>query len=211
MSKTGLSSQDSDKLRDVGRIFGTSLKVYKDLQILYSKIDDRIQNEYCYCARAQETIIGSIIDSRFDDNFYDALENYSSAAKHALNDSLDLVFAYAKIKADELSEICEYTTIGDVYTDYNNVTAIFEKYAETISLSREERGMERIEAYIKMAEDEEYKTLNKFCLNIKTIKKDLRIKRRKELNTARKDLGMLVVGILAIVATIIIGLVTALG
>lgn len=203
-----LSEQASNKIKAVNGIYGVSLKVYKDCQILYDKIDDRIQNEYCYCSRAQATLLECLLVDNYSDDFDDALENYSSGSKNALNDSLDLIFAYAKKSINELSGICRYSGISDVFPEVSQVNQILKKYTHIISQSREDRGQERIAAYLKMANEEEYKILYRFCMNVEEIQEDLKKIHRKEQRHSQGNFLMVILGILAISATVIVAIIT---
>lgn len=188
------------KLSEANERFNTGTKVYKDAQNILAEIDIKIHLEFGYCARALVDISNAIIKGEIDDNFdsnaWRALENYRMSTKHILNDVVDLIFIHAKLEIDRLNQISKYTGITQVYPDYHTVHDTLDDVSDIISLSRQQRGQARRDAYIKMIDDGIYKPVLDFCKKIPRIEEDLKKARRKEISDNRKYAGAYVIGII---------------
>lgn len=189
----GSGATPSERIRFALDIFDRGAAAYKKAQNLLQKIDSKVHNEYQYSARANATLLRWQIDptSISPTDVELAINNATEAACHILNDVLDLIFYHAKKEGSKLSGLCKYTLIGDVYPEWPQVRSIINRFSETIAQSRGGRGIGRVRAYIDMVESEDFKTLIRFCESTQAIEDDLKVKRRLENDTARKDARLL--------------------
>lgn len=182
---TLIPSEFQARIEDLVSIFNHGAKAYKLAQALLVKIDDRIHNEYAYCARAMVSIIDGVVKHSYDENFELALSDSLSSARHILNDCLDIIVSYAIQESDRLKRICQYSCIQDVYSDYHKVRASINEFVPIIAQSRADRGKTRVNTYIEMVESDGYKQIIEYCQSLETIEELLKKKRRAERNSVR--------------------------
>ena len=178
--------QYRNRLEQTVRVYNHGQKAYKSAQQLLLRIDDKVHNEFSYYARAKTSIVKGILDDKFDSNFDMAVNDAFGAARHILNDCLDLVVAYATHETMRLSQICKYTTISDVYSDFPQVKRTIDNIAHAISHSRSERGIERVDSYIGIVESDSYQKLLDYCHDVQVIEDNLKSKKKSEKNAATK-------------------------
>jgi hypothetical protein len=186
MSTKLLDEKQQSRIKYFLDIFDKGAEAYKTGQILFEKIDGKIHNEFVYSSRAKSTILRCIIEGKFNNDFDLSINNATESACHILNDSLDLVFLYAKQESERLSKICDFSGIRDVYDKYAEVGTIINKIALQISQSRKTRGSQRVEKYIQLTESDDYQILINFCYAIPKIEEDLKKKRKEEVDVSRK-------------------------
>lgn len=172
--------QYRNRLEQTVRVYNHGQQAYKAAQQLLLKIDDKVHNEFSYYARAKTSVVKGILENKFDENFDMAVSDAFGAARHILNDCLDLVIAYATHESNRLSKICKYSTISDVYSDFPDVKRTIDSVAHVISQSRGERGIERVNSYIDIVESNDYQKLLNYCHDVQLIEDSLKSKKASE-------------------------------
>ncbi|MEC4090900.1 hypothetical protein [Pseudoalteromonas rubra] len=200
---TQIPSEFQARIENLVLIFNHGAKAYKLAQSLLVKIDDRIHNEYAYCARAVMSILDGVVKHSYDEDFELALSDSLSSARHILNDCLDIIVSYAIKESDRLKRICRYSCIQDVYSDYHKVRAAINDFVPIIAQSRADRGKTRVATYIEMVESDGYKLIIEYCQSLDTIEELLKKKRRAEKNSVKLwGVGIIVAVVSASVAII---------
>lgn len=168
---------------------------YKKSQSLLVKIDEKIQIEFVYATRA----FTSLFISKEEKGEYcqESLNNLYQATKHILNDSLDLVTAYATKEIEKLNSISKYNNISDYCDNYHQITIILKKFWERIWESRKNPST-RIESYFDMLKSKDYKILYSFCLEIDVYSDKLKKDRKKEDDDLKKWAFWILIWIFAI-------------
>lgn len=181
------ASTPQEKLRFSLDVFDFGARAYKKAQHLIVEIDDKIHNEFAYYGRAKTTILKSILDnSASHEDFELAVDQATSAASNILCDSLDIVYFYAIEESKRISSISKFSNIVDVYPEYKEVRKILTNVSDSISLSREVRGIQRLEMYKDFVSGQNYEKLVQYCDQIPDIEADLKKRRAKEVLDARR-------------------------
>lgn len=192
-----------DRILLIIKVFDAGAEAYKKAQHLFVKIDDRIHNEFAYCARAMCSIFKAICTNDYDDNFSLAIDDALSASRHILNDCLDIIVCHAILESSNANKIAKFSGIADVRDDYLEIRAIIKSFNEKISLSRKDRGLARMDEYITMVESDQYKKLIDYCEDIPYIVDELKKKKLHEYQESRK-------WIIGISVTVVLGVSVAL-
>lgn len=182
-------------------LMNEAMEAYKFSQTLFIKIDDKIQIEFVYATRAFTSLVSLKKDS---EDYNCALADIYQAARHILNDSLDLTVGYASLSIKNLNDISKYSSVSDYYDDYQLVVKILKKFQLKISETRKTRGVKRIDDYLKMVHSEDYTTIRDFCLSVEDIKTSLKKARRKERDESKKwGFGILAAFLIAFVIKVL--------
>jgi hypothetical protein len=201
LKNSSIPEKHTSRILLIIQVFDAGAEAYKKAQLLIVKNDDRIHNEFAYCARAMTSIFKSICTNTYDENFDLALDDALNASRHILNDCLDFIVSYAIQESTKANEIAKFSSIIDVRKDYPEIRKIMKSFKEKISLSRKERGLVRIDEYIEMVESEQYKKLIDYCDDIPDIVAELKKKKLNEYQSSRNW----VIGIAIALVSLVVG------
>ncbi|MDS4025829.1 MAG: hypothetical protein RKO25_02370 [Candidatus Contendobacter sp.] len=109
-----------ERIKAFVSLYNEAEKVYKGVQQIVLRIDAQIHNEFRYCARGLTDFLCHMSSENAQD--HDAaialLSRADHAARNALNDSIDLIVAYAKIEIQKLASVDTGRPISSYYTDF---------------------------------------------------------------------------------------------
>lgn len=189
-----ISSLYQKKLDFLVKLFDYGAQVFKKSQKVILGLDTRILNEYQYFSRAQNTLIRIAISKELDIDACFAIDDALSAARHILNDTIDILVLHASSQRQRLSDICETIHMDDVYSNGKELKQAINYFEDKIAHTRKIRGVLRIEEYIEMVESDHYKFLINFLNDISEI--EFKIKKRKKAENIvgkRWTIGIIVI------------------
>jgi hypothetical protein len=187
-------------------LFDLGAKIYKEAQQSIIKVDTRILNEHQYYSRALNTLMAAAKKGSIGVDQLFAIDDALTAAKHIVNDTVDIVVMHALIEIKRLSNISALLTIGDVYGEekYEKLLESINFINQKIALTRRSRGIVRVEEYIEFVRDGGgFDVVAGFCRDVEQIELRLRKLRRQEHVSGRVALYSLIVSIIAVVVSIV--------
>lgn len=130
-----------------------SMKAYKQVQNVIGEVDDKINSEFCYLARAETSIIYAVLTKKYDTDFELALIDAITSTRHIINDCLDIIAIHAN--KCYLSILDRYDTIKITphYKNFDNIQPLIREALELAATTRFTRGTSRIQEYLKFIED----------------------------------------------------------
>lgn len=178
------SPELSQAVEDFCKLYGTAEAAYKRLQTLLLQIDDKIHNEFRYCARALREFAADLPEGS-EAKSLDALQRASHAAKNALNDSVDLVIGYARLKINEFSSIDCGRELVLFIPNLSGIEQALSGVHATIANSRAMVNG-RVDTYVGILDSDEFKTVLAFCESIPTITNNINIEYRRVREQRKK-------------------------
>ena len=189
------------KINLLVKLVDFSAKIYKDAQFIIKNIDDRVQMEFSYFARAQNTMVR--LTSAKEIDWYFAVDDALTAARHLLNDIVDLVVDHLSIETDRLDTMSRYLTLSNVCNDYDEIADLLIEIKGRISETRDVRGVLRVYEYVTLIDDGSFQKLLGFSKKLKKYERDL----KREIWIKVRLEGMkVVVPTLAFVALLVFGI-----
>ena len=130
-----------------------SMKAYKQVQNVIGEVDDKINSEFCYLARAETSIIYAVLTKKYDTDFELALIDAITSTRHIINDCLDIIAIHAN--KCYLSILDRYDTIKITphYKNFDNIKPLIREALELAATTRFTRGTSRIQEYLNFIED----------------------------------------------------------
>lgn len=130
-----------------------SMKAYKQVQNVIGEVDDKINSEFCYLARAETSIIYAVLTKNYDTDFELALIDAITSTRHIINDCLDIIAIHAN--KCYLSILDRYDTIKITphFKNFDNIQVLIREALELAATTRFTRGTNRIQEYLKFIED----------------------------------------------------------
>jgi len=151
-------------IRDFIQIYNEAEKAYKGVQQIVLRIDSQIHNEFRYCARALTDFLDhtSNGNSENHDKTISLLSRADHAARNALNDSIDLLVAFAKVEIQRLASVDTGRPISSFYTDFGEVKSAIIKIVDKTEKTRQNRNS-RLQEYVEISNSDEFTAIKKFC------------------------------------------------
>lgn len=130
-----------------------SMKAYKQVQNVIGEVDDKINSEFCYLARAETSIIYAVLTKKYDTDFELALIDAITSTRHIINDCLDIIAIHAN--KCYLSILNRYDTIKITphFKNFDSIQPLIREALELAATTRFTRGTNRIQEYLKFIED----------------------------------------------------------
>lgn len=176
-----------DKMTAFVTLYNEAEKVYKGVQQIVLRIDAQIHNEFRYCARGLADFLGHLSGNNCQD--YDMamalLNRADHAARNALNDSIDLIVAYAKTEIQKLASIDTGRPISSYYTDFNDVKSAITKISNKAEQTRQNRHS-RLEEYIEISNSEDFAILKKFCQYLPFLENEISVEYGRQVKESRR-------------------------
>ena len=165
------------KIDDFKDLYKLAEKAYKSSQLITTKIDVKIHNEFHYCARGLAEIITLLSEIKRKNTLSDPekvpkielrilskLLRADHAVRNILNDSIDLIVAHSRLLIKEMAAIENDKTIDNFIPNIEEILENINIVAGKISNSRKNLKT-RISVYEEILNSNEYKEVKKFCNN----------------------------------------------
>lgn len=130
-----------------------SMKAYKQVQNVIGEVDDKINSEFCYLARAETSIIYALLTKDYDTNFELALIDAITSTRHIINDCLDIIAIHANKCYVSILDRYDTIKITPHYKDFDNIRPLIKEALALAATTRFTRGTNRIQEYLKFIED----------------------------------------------------------
>lgn len=191
------------KLEDVLEFFNFACGAYREASRTINIGDSKINIEFNYAARAFASYLVTTDEREKKLALLDAFQ----AARHIINDSLDIILAEIECQIREAQNISEEKQISDYIDNYHSLLVEKEQISTVVASSRRKRGMFRYKVYLDFINGEPYKKLLQFLFSIKCAIDSLGKQRIIEIKKNRKNLFL---SIISLLIASIIALVVAL-
>lgn len=175
------------RVSDFVSLYNEAEKVYKSVQNVVLRIDAQVHNEFRYCARG----LAEFLAHKISDNGNDyekaiaLLSRADHAARNALNDSIDLLVAYAKTEIQRLASIDTGRPISSYYTDFGDVKAAITRIESKAELTRQKRDS-RLEEYIEISGSTDFEVLKKFCKYLPYLDNEISVEYGRRVTESRR-------------------------
>lgn len=192
----------NERIKSFISLYNEAEGVYKSVQQIVLRIDAQIHNEFRYCARGLTDFLCHIYND--NENAADIntaltlLSRADHAARNALNDSIDLMVAYAKIEINKLASIDTGRPISSYYTDFSDVKAAITRIESKAEKTRQNRHS-RLEEYIGISNSDDFLALKKFCQHLPYIENEIGVEYGKKVAEGRRFLITVFLSLLGIV------------
>jgi hypothetical protein len=172
------------KIIEFNELYRLSERAYKSVQLVVLQIDDKIHNEFRYCARGLMELMAEITsDGGSEEEALGKLQRANHAIRNALNDSIDLVVGYASTQIRMMNKIDTGRHLSSFIPNLTILNRSIGSISEKISGSRGNTES-RIAIYSEILDSDEFKMLIEFCLLSDEIYSHVRV---ENINLLKKD------------------------
>jgi hypothetical protein len=152
-----------EKTKEFNDLYKLSEQAYKTVQPIVLKIDDKIHNEFRYCARGlMELLAEATNESVNEEEALSKLQRATHAIRNALNDSIDLIVGYGSSQIRKMSLIENERNMQSFVPDINDIIRAIRSVSNEISKSRSNLE-NRVVIYSKILESEDFIIIRRFC------------------------------------------------
>ncbi len=176
------------RMADFITLYNQAEKVYKGVQQIVSRIDAQVHNEFRYCARALVDFLQHQTPNGNNKDIDEAVRLLGiaeHAAKNALNDSIDLLVAHAKIEIQKLASIETGRPIASFYTDFREAKAAILSIESKTEETRRNRDS-RVEAYIELSSSSDFEAIKKLCRYLPDLESEINVEYGRRVTEARR-------------------------
>jgi hypothetical protein len=183
----GNNTSLDDNIRNFVTLYNEAEKVYKSVQQIVLRIDAQIHNEFRYCARGLADFLEHLTSNGDSDHdkAISLLNKADHAARNALNDSIDLLVAYAKTEIQKLAAIDTGRSISSYYTDFGDVKAAILSIGNKTEQTRKNR-CSRLAEYIEISNSDDFVILKKFCQYLPFLENEIGVEYGKRVAEGRR-------------------------
>lgn len=176
-----------ERIKSFVVLYNEAEKVYKGVQQIVLRIDAQIHNEFRYCARGLADFLGHLSGDNSQDHetAIALLSRADHAARNALNDSIDLIVAYAKTEIQKLASVDTGRPISSYYTDFGDVKAAITRIGAKAEQTRQNRHS-RLEEYIGISNSDDFAILKKFCQYLPFLENEIGVEYGRRVNEGRR-------------------------
>jgi hypothetical protein len=193
-------------IHDALMFFNHGCAIYRRAQTIYIMSDSKINIEFQYAARAFASYLNGVDEQLKTLALLDAFQ----ASRHIVNDSLDLILSRIRKELMKSDGVSKYHSIDEFIPDFEKHMNTYSEVNNIVDDSRRKRGLFRYEEYLKMLASGQYEEMRDFLIAIEKGLRELFKRRQVETSKSRKYISnlftTLVLGVFAIILTLVIGL-----